>query len=147
MDSLLYSSLCKIYTFIQSNYMLLRFSQWLRKDEGNQHFMPNMQITERNRSSISIWKPKTKKRERKFDLRIRTNAINLLQFEILDAEILLRCSKGKALGSLRMMISTIIVIVIIIIGWGSGALKPHLGIEFVLHCINLWCISFFPHQC
>lgn len=68
---------------------------------------------------------------KRLDLGIRTNTINLAQFEILDAKILLRCSKGKALRSLR----STAVVVVVVRRW-SAVLNPHLGIEFLLHFIH-----------
>lgn len=84
---------------------------------------------------------------KRLDLGIRTNTINLAQFEILDAKILLRCSKGKALRSLR----STAVVVVVVRRW-SAVLNPHLGIEFLLHFIHrqhyfpeIW-ISHYHHS-
>lgn len=104
----------------------------LWKNPPNQNVRNNRIIHKLNISIISLDLNKNKRRiklKRNFKAKTRTNylgiwtnPINFSQFKILDCKILLRSSKGKALGSLN--IATI----------RSVALNHQLGIKILLHC-------------
>ena len=62
-------------------------------------------------------------------LGVRTDAIDLPQFEVVNSEILLRSSKSEALGSLDARATTTSAAIAV----GRAPLNPQLRVEVLLH--------------